>query len=196
VAIDFLGPLAIALIGSRRALDLVWIACAIGGLALLLPFDAQAKPLDPVGVAYALAAAAGWALYIVAGRRAGASFGSDAVALGTAVGACIAVPIGVVHAGCALLSTSVWPFAFGVAVLSSALPYSLEMIALTRLPARIVGILFSLEPVVAALLGLVFLDEHLTTPQWLAIAAIIIASLGAVISAERTRTATSDACPP
>jgi len=93
------------------------------------------------------------------------------------------VPVGVAHAGSALFSLSALPFALGVAVLSSALPYSLEMYALTRLPARTIGILFSLEPAVGALLGLVFLDEHLSAFQWLAIAAIIVASIGAVLTA-------------
>jgi inner membrane transporter RhtA len=183
VALDFLGPLAVALFASRRALDVLWVALVIGGLALLLPWGTNARPLDPVGVLYALAAAAGWAAYILLGRRAGDAFGDDAVALGTAIGALIAVPVGVAHAGSALFSLSALPFALGLAVLSSALPYSLEMYALTRLPARTIGILFSLEPAVGALLGLVFLDEHLSAFQWLAIAAIIVASIGAVLTA-------------
>jgi inner membrane transporter RhtA len=187
VALDFLGPLAVALFGSRRALDLLWVALVIAGLALLLPYGIGSQPLDPLGVLYALAAAMGWALYILLGRRAGAAFGDDAVALGTAIGALVAVPVGVAHAGSALFSLSALPFAIGLAVLSSALPYSLEMYALTRLPARTIGILFSLEPAVGALLGLVFLDEHLSTFQWLAIAAIIVASIGAVITAREAR---------
>jgi inner membrane transporter RhtA len=187
VALDFLGPLAVALFGSRRALDIVWVALVIAGLALLLPHGTGSEPLDPVGVLYALAAATGWALYILLGRRAGAAFGDDAVALGTAIGALVAVPIGVAHAGSALFSLSALPFAIGLAVLSSALPYSLEMYALTRLPARTIGILFSLEPAVGALLGLLFLDEHLSAFQWLAIAAIIVASIGAVIAARAVR---------
>jgi len=186
VALDFLGPLAIALFGSRRALDFVWAALAISGLALLLPWRAQTQPLDVVGVLYALAAATGWATYILLGRRAGAAFGGDAVALGSAIGALIAVPVGVVHAGAALFSLAALPFALGVAVLSSALPYSLEMYGLTRLPARTVGILMSAEPAMGALLGLVFLDERLTILQWLAIAAIIAASVGAVLGARAT----------
>jgi inner membrane transporter RhtA len=186
VALEFLGPLAIALFGSRRAVDFLWIALVVAGLALLLPWRAQqAQSLDPVGVMYALGAAVGWGTYIVLGRRAGAAFGSDAVALGSAIGALVAVPVGVIHAGAALLSLSALPFALGVAVLSSALPYSLEMYALTRLPARTVGILVSVEPAMGALLGLAFLDEHLTTFQWLAIAAIIIASIGAVLGVRK-----------
>jgi inner membrane transporter RhtA len=187
VALDFLGPLAIALFGSRRLLDLLWVALAIAGLALLLPYRADTPALDPVGVLYALAAAVGWAAYILLGRRAGAAFGSDAVALGTAIGAIVAAPVGIAHAGAALFSASMLPFAVGLAVLSSALPYSLEMYALTQLPSRTVGILFSLEPAVAALLGLVFLAEHLSMLQWLAVAAIILASVGAVLGAREPK---------
>ena len=183
VALEFLGPLAIALIGSRRALDFLWAGLVLAGLALLLPYRAQMQALDPVGVLYALAAAIGWATYIVLGRRAGIAFGGDAVALGSAIGALVVVPVGVMHAGVALFSLSALPFAVGVAILSSALPYSLEMHALTRLPARTVGILVSIEPAMGALLGLMFLDEHLDAFQWLAIAAIIGASIGAVLSA-------------
>lgn len=187
VALEFLGPLAIALLGSRRALDFLWVGLVVAGLALLLPYNTQTQALDPVGVLYALAAAVGWATYILLGRRAGAAFGGDAVALGSAIGALVVVPVGVMHAGSALFSLAALPFAIGVAVLSSALPYSLEMLALTRLPARTVGILVSVEPAMGALLGLMFLDEHLTAFQWLAIAAIIAASIGAVVSARQAR---------
>ncbi len=185
VALEFLGPLAIAMFGSRRALDFLWVALVVAGLALLLPYRGQTQALDPVGVLYALGAAVGWATYILLGRRAGAAFGSDAVALGSAIGALVAVPVGLIHAGTALFSLSALPFAIGVAVLSSALPFSLEMYALTRLPARTIGILVSIEPAMGALLGLMFLNEHLSAFQWLAIAAIIAASVGAVLGAHR-----------
>lgn len=187
VALEFLGPLAIALFGSRRALDLVWVALVVAGLALLLPYGENAPSLDPIGVAYALAAAAGWAAYIMLGRRAGDAFGKDAVALGSAIGAFVAVPIGIAHAGSALFSPSIMPFAVGVAILSSALPYSLEMFALTRLPARTIGILVSLEPAMGALLGLLFLGERLSAFQWSAIGAVIVASMGAVLTAREAR---------
>ena len=137
-------------------------------------------------------AAVGWATYIVLGRRAGLAFGGDAVALGSAIGALLAVPVGVGYAGAALLTPAALPFAFGVAILSSALPYSLEMYALTRLPARTVGILVSIEPALGALLGLAFLDEHLDVFQWSAIAAIIAASIGAVFGARNSPTEHAD----
>ena len=192
VTLEFLGPLAIALFGSRRALDLVWVALAIAGLALLLPFRESDHALDPVGVTYALAAGVCWAIYILVGRRAGAAFGRDAVALGSAIGALVAVPVGVAHAGTALFALSILPFAIGVAVLSSAFPYSLEMYALTRLPARTIGILVSIEPAVGALLALPFLGEHLAALQWLAIGAIVVASIGAVIGARQPADETAE----
>jgi len=192
VALEFTGPLAIALFGSRRLLDLLWVGLVVIGLALLLPWREHAQALDPVGVIYALVAAACWAAYIVLGRRAGLAFGGDAVALGSAIGALVVVPVGVAYAGSALLTPAALPFAFGVAILSSALPYSLEMYALTRLPPRTVGILVSIEPALGALLGLAFLDEHLDVFQWLAIAAVIVASIGAVFGSRGATTEHAD----
>ncbi|MFC4763561.1 EamA family transporter [Dyella koreensis] len=185
VALEFTGPLALALFGSRRLIDFVWIALVIAGLALLLPLHAQAQALDPVGVMYALAAGVGWALYIVLGKKAGAAYGGDAVTLGTSIGALLAIPFGAAHAGSALLSPALLPYALGVAVLSSALPYTLEMIALTRLPARTFSTLLSLEPAVAAMAGVALLGERLTLLQWLAIVAIIVAAAGTALSVQR-----------
>ena len=182
VALEFTGPLVLALAGSRRLIDFVWIALVVAGLALLLPLRAQAQALDPVGVMYALAAGVGWALYIVLGKKAGASYGGDAVTLGTSIGALLAIPFGVVHAGSALLSPALLPYALGVALLSSALPYSLEMVALTRLPARTFSTLLSLEPAIAAVAGAALLDQRLTLLQWLAIMAIIVAATGTALS--------------
>jgi inner membrane transporter RhtA len=182
VALEFTGPLALALFGSRRLLDFVWIALVVAGLALLLPLRGQMQTLDPVGVMYALAAGAGWALYIVLGRKAGVAYGADAVTLGTSIGALLAIPFGVAHAGSALLSPALLPYALGVAVLSSALPYSLEMVALTRLPARTFSTLLSLEPAVAAMAGVALLGERLSVLQWLAIVAIIVAAAGTALS--------------
>lgn len=185
VALEFTGPLALALFGSRRLLDFVWIALVVAGLALLLPLRGQVQSLDPVGVMYALAAGVGWALYIVLGKQAGATHGADAVTLGTSVGALLAIPFGIAHAGSALLSPTLLPYALGVAVLSSALPYSLEMVALTRLPARTFSTLLSLEPAIAALAGVALLGERLSLLQWLAIVTIIVAAAGTALSVRR-----------
>jgi inner membrane transporter RhtA len=185
VALEFTGPLTLAMIGSRRLIDFVWIALVIGGLVLLLPLHGQVQSLDPIGVMYALLAGVGWVLYIVLGKRTGAAYGADAVTLGTTIGAMLAIPFGVAHAGSALLSPTLLPYALGVAFLSSALPYSLEMISMTRLPARTFSTLLSLEPAVAAMAGVLLLGEHLTTLQWLAIGAIIVASAGTALSVQR-----------
>jgi inner membrane transporter RhtA len=185
VAVEFTGPLAVALFSSRRPVDFAWIVLAVIGLLLLLPLHGTAHALDPAGVMYALAAGVCWALYIVFGQKAGATHGGDAVTLGIAIGALVAVPVGVMHAGGALFSPALLPLGLGVAVLSSMLPYSLEMIALTRMPARTYSVLVSLEPAVAALAGAAFLGERLDTLQWLAVAAIIAASAGASMSARR-----------
>lgn len=185
VALEFTGPLALAMASSRRWVDFVWIALVIAGLALLLPLRGDVHALDPLGVAYALAAGVGWALYIVLGKRAGASYGGDAVTLGTSIGALLALPFGIAHAGATLLSPALLPYALGVALLSSALPYSLEMMSMTRLPARTFSTLLSLEPAVAAIAGVVLLGERLTMLQWLAIVAIIVAAAGTALSVQR-----------
>lgn len=184
VALEFTGPLALALLGSRRVLDVVWAVLAIGGLLLLVPWPGAETALDPLGMACALAAGACWALYIVFGQKAGAGHGPRTVALGSTIAALVAVPWGVAHAGSALLQPALLPAALGVAVLSMALPYSLEMMALTRLPTRTFGMLMSLEPAIAALCGLLLLHERLSGLQWLAIVAVIVASAGATITAK------------
>lgn len=185
VALEFIGPLTLALFSSRRALDVLWIALVVAGLLLLLPLRGRLGVLDPVGVAYALGAGVGWVLYIVLGQKAGASHGGDAVTLGTSIAALLAIPAGLAHAGTALFSPALLPFALGVAVLSSALPYSLEMIALVRMPARTFSTLLSIEPAIAAVAGAMFLGERLETLQWLAILAIIAASAGTALSVRR-----------
>ncbi|RAO74904.1 EamA family transporter [Dyella jiangningensis] len=185
VALEFTGPLALAMATSRRWVDFVWIALVVAGLLLLLPLRGEAHALDPMGVAYALAAGVGWALYIVFGKKAGATYGADAVTLGTSIGALVAIPFGVAHAGATLLSPALLPYALGVALLSSALPYSLEMVSMTRLPARTFSTLLSLEPAVAALAGVTLLGERLSPLQWLAILAIIVAAAGTALSVTR-----------
>jgi inner membrane transporter RhtA len=183
VAFEFCGPLAVALFASRRAMDFLWVVCAVGGLVLLLPLGLATAPLDPWGVGFALAAGACWALYIIFGRRVGASVhGGTATALGMSVAALVAIPFGVVHSGLGLLSRDVLPVGVGVAILSSAFPYSLEMVALKRLPAHTFGILMSLEPAIAAVSGLLFLSEKLSSLQWLALGLIILASAGSAAS--------------
>jgi inner membrane transporter RhtA len=133
VALEFGGPLALAMAASRRAVDFVWILMAAVGLLALLPIGLSSQSLDVAGAAYALAAGVFWALYIFFGRKAGAAHGGQTTALGMVVAAIVIVPIGAVQAGTQLLSPSILPAALGVAVLSSALPYSLEMLAMPQI---------------------------------------------------------------
>lgn len=185
VALEFTGPLAVALCASRKPLDFVWIALAATGLLLLIPVGQESANLDMTGVAYALGAGVCWAAYILFGQKAGEDNGIQTAALGVLIAAIFIAPIGVVHAGSALLDISLIPTAIGVAILSTALPYSLEMVALTRMPARTFGTLASIEPAFGALSGILFLHEHLSLVQWLAISAIIMASAGATLTAQR-----------
>lgn len=182
IAIEFMGPLVLAVAHSRRLIHFVWIALAVLGLGLLLPINPGAKPLDPVGVAYACAAAVMWALYIILGKRTAHLHAGRSVALGMTTAALIVAPIGLVSAGATLFDPKIAVLGLVVAVLSSAIPYSLEMIALRGIPKRSFGVLLSLEPAVGALAGLAILHERLVLTQWLAIAAIVAASVGTILT--------------
>ena len=182
VALEFTGPLAVAIYSSRRAIDFVWIALAITGLLLLIPVDESTHGIDLLGAGYALGAGVCWALYILFGQKAGADNGVQTAALGVIIAALFIAPIGIVHAGATLLTPSLIPVAIGVAVLSTALPYTLEMVALTRMPTRTFGTLMSIEPAFGALSGLLFLNEVLSFVQWMAILCIIMASVGATLT--------------
>jgi inner membrane transporter RhtA len=185
VALEFSGPLAVAMAASHRAVDFVWLALAALGLLALLPLGIGHEPLSPAGIAFALAAGACWALYIVFGQKAGSLHGGMTAALGTVVGAIVIIPFGLAQAGAALLDASILPAACGVALLSSALPYSLEMFALTRLPTRTFGVLMSAEPALGALSGWCFLHERLSLVQWAAVASIMLATAGSTITSRR-----------
>ena len=186
VALEFAGPLALAMAASRRAVDFVWILMAALGLLALLPLGLGSRPLDVLGVGCALAAGLCWALYIFFGRKAGAAHGGQTTAWGMLIGAIVILPIGVAESGAQLVSLAILPTALAVALLSSALPYSLEMLAMSRLPTRTVGVLMSLDPAFGALSGLCFLGEKLTWIQWTAIAGIMIASGGSAATSRDT----------
>jgi len=181
VALEFLGPLALALAGARRLLDFLWIALAVAGLWFLLPIGDGVSHIDPLGALLAVGAGVCWAIYILAGQRAGAEHGPATVAMGSLIASVIFVPLGLLFASPGIWHWEILPLALLIALLSSAIPYSLEMIAMTRLPARIFGTLMSLEPAVAALSGMLFLGERLTLPQWLGLLAIIAASAGTTL---------------
>ena len=186
IAIEVTGPLALVLLSSRRASDVAWVACAALGLWLLSPLHAgSSAPLDPIGVAWALAAAFCWAMYIVFGKRVSTLEGGHAVAWGMLAASLCAVPLGVAQAGGALFTPTVLAAGLAVALLSSILPYSLEMAALARLPRRVFGILISAGPAIGALAGYFVLGELLSGVQWLAIALIVVATAGSAATAGR-----------
>jgi inner membrane transporter RhtA len=177
VTIEFLGPLAVALAGSRRWLDAFWAVLAAGGVVLLVEGRGD---LDLVGSLFALAAGACWGLYILVGAALGRhTTEGDGLALGMAVAALVAVPFGVADSGTALIQPWVLVAGLGVALLSSVIPYSLDLEALRRMPPRVFGILMSLELAVAALIGLVVLQESLHWSQWIAVLCVVAASAGA-----------------
>ncbi len=185
VALEFTGPLAVALFGSRRPLDFVWVILAVFGLWFLLPLGQDVAQVDLTGALLALGAGACWAVYILTGQRAGEEHGPATVAMGSLIAAVVFVPLGMLQASDTLFQWSLLPLGLAIAVLSTALPYSLEMIALTRMPTRTFGTLMSMDPALAALSGMIFLGETLTSTQTLALGAIILASMGSTLTMRR-----------
>ncbi|HWB67481.1 MAG TPA: EamA family transporter [Mycobacteriales bacterium] len=183
VTIEFLGPLSVAIAGSRRRLDLVWVVFAAAGVALLAGGGGR---LDAVGLLLAAVAGGFWAAYILLSQRVGRAIpGMAGLAIAMTVGAVAVAPWGIVSGGRALVRPTVFGRGLAVAVLSSAIPYSLELMALRRLAASVFGILMSLEPAVAALSGLAFLGQRLVWHEWVAIGCVMVASVGATSQAEQ-----------
>ncbi len=180
VALEFVGPLAVAIFTSKTKLDYLWALVAGVGILLLIPdTGASEVPLDPLGIALALLAGGFWALYIIFGKRVGREYsGGVAASMGMVVAALMVFPLGILIDGPRLLNLEALPQVLLVAILGSALPYSLEMIALRKLPPRTFGILMSLEPALAALMGFFFLTEHLSHLQSVAILCVVISSFG------------------
>lgn len=185
VALEFVGPLSVALFGSRRAIDFLWVILAVLGLWYLLPLGNNVSHVDFAGAAYALGAGACWAVYIISGHKAGEEHGPATVALGSLIAAIVFVPLGTFQAGELLWHWSILPLGISVALLSTALPYSLEMIALTRLPTRTFGTLMSMEPALAAISGMIFLGETLNIQQVVALTCIVVASVGSTMTLRR-----------
>ncbi len=179
VALEFIGPLMVAIFSSIKKVDFLWAGLAILGIMLLLPDLTSVDGLDPIGVMLALTAGAFWAGYILFGKRTGdvGSSGSI-VALGMLVAAIAIVPFGMVIHFDELFNISLIPFGIGIALLSSAIPYSLEMVALRKMPSQSFSIFMSIEPAIAALAAFVILGELLTLWQWVAICLVISASIG------------------
>ena len=189
IAVEFTGPLAVALWSSKKPLDFVWIVLAVAGMGLILPLgnasgaDMQAAAIDPVGIAYAIGAGACWAVYIVVGQRVADRIGAFATPMGMLVAALLVTPVGISVAGSSLLNPEWMLAGLGIALLSSAIPYSLEMYSLKHLPKQTFSILLSLEPAVGALAGWLVLSEQLSTQQLGAIGLIMAASMGSAMTA-------------
>ena len=187
VTLEFVGPLAVAVAGSRRALDVVWVVLAGAGIALIAPWSGGVGAVDPIGVLLALLAGACWAAYIVLGGRLSRLLpGGAAVAIGMAIAAVTVLPFLIAEGTAVRPTPSIVAMGILMALLSSVVPYTLEMVALRALPSRTFSILMSLEPAVAALCGLLFLGEFLTVPQWLAVVLVIAASVGATLAGRET----------
>ncbi|GKQ36576.1 DMT family transporter [Streptomyces sp. A012304] len=180
VTLEVLGPLALSVLASRRAVNLVWAGLALAGV-FLLGGGSGFGDLDPVGVAFALGAGAMWAAYIVFSVRVGRRFPqADGLALAMAVGALLFLPLGIAGSGAKLVDPVVLGLGAAVALLSSVLPYTLELLALRRLPASTFAIMMSLEPALAAAAGFLLLGQTLSLMEAAAIALVIAASMGAV----------------
>ena len=178
VSIEIGGPLSVVLLTSRSARDFLWLALAVASVLLLMPWPGRQAPLDLAGVGFAMGAAVCWALYIVFGKRASQVETGTAVALGMTMACLVTIPIGVTAVGSRLLNPAAWGLGLVVALLSSVIPYMLEMKALERLSSRLFGVITSSAPAVAALAGFVMLGERLTPAQWIAVLLMIGASAG------------------
>ena len=187
VTLEFVGPLGVAVLGSRRLLDGLWAALAAVGIVLLAPLNVLGNSdLDPVGVTFALLAGCLWACYILLSARVGSVFpGGAGLAISLAVGTVVLLPVGMADAGYALLDPWFLLAGLGVALLSSVVPYSLEMQALRRLPTRVFGVLMSLEPAVATLIGFAVLNEVLDLRDVVAVVLVTAAAAGASLFASQ-----------
>ncbi len=197
IAIQFLGPLAVAVLGSRRFIDLFWAALAAGGVWMLVAPNGTMAALDAAGVLWAFAAAAGWGLHIVLGHAVTARFGAVAAPVTVLFAAFLILPFGIAEAGFSLLAPSILPWALLVALFSAVIPISLEFYAMPRLPARTFAVMMSLEPAFGVLAGFVMLNEVLTARQMLGVGMVMAAALGTSYAAvkRQSRSTLSDLPP-
>ncbi|MGI8780526.1 MAG: EamA family transporter [Solirubrobacteraceae bacterium] len=187
VTIEFLGPLGVALAGSHRARDVAWVLLAGSGVALLTLGDGAGEPLDALGVAFAGVSAGCWAAYILLTKRVGARWaGLEGLSVSLVVAALVTLPVGLAGAGVELLEPDLLLAGIGLALLIPLLPYVFELIALRRLPAALFGVIMSLEPAIAALLGFLILEQRLAASGVVAIALVSVASAGATVSSGET----------
>jgi inner membrane transporter RhtA len=193
VTVEFIGPLTVAVIGSRRRLDLLWVACAAAGV-VLLALDHSKGTIDGVGLLYALAAGTCWGLYIILAKRAGSVLpGVQALAIALVVGSLLVLPAGLISAGGQLTHPGLLASGLLVALMSSVIPYSFELIALRRLAAATFGLLMSIEPAVAALAGVIVLGELVRARLIIALVLVVAASVGTTVAGQREPALGTDA---
>lgn len=181
VGLEFVGPLGLALLAVKQKSDFIWVICAIIGVACLMPWQGQ-DDISWLGVALALGAGFCWALYIYFGQRVvRQNLGLHSLTLGIGLAALMWLPIGLVNNPVGLLDVNVWPYAIGLALLATAIPYALDLYALKFLNRLSYGTFTSLAPALAALMGLLLLDEYLTLLQWVALFLIMLASIGITV---------------
>ena len=186
VALEFTGPLAVAIGTSKKKIDFLWAILAGIGIYLLIPVSGSSSGLDILGIVFAVGAGAFWAAYILYGQVAGNSInGGLAATWGMTFAALVVIPFGFIFTGTKLFTPAYLPMGIVVAILSSAIPYTLEMVALRKLPTKTFGILMSLEPAVGAMAGLLILNERLNMLQSSAILMVVIASLGSTLSVKK-----------
>ena len=184
VTLEFIGPLVVAVLGSKRLLDYLWVLLAAAGILLIAPWSND--KIDLIGVVFALLAGALWATYIILGGKISKIMKSgEAVATGMLFGTLVILPFGIIGNGFQSLTPTFFSLGLALALLSSAIPFTLEMKALGQLPARTFSILMSLEPAVASICGLLFLHEYLAFNEVLAVLFVIIASVGSTITSRK-----------
>lgn len=181
VGLEFVGPLGLALLAVKQKTDFIWVACAIFGVALLMPWQGQDN-ISWLGVSLALGAGFCWALYIYFGQRVvRQNLGLHSLTLGIGLAALMWLPVGLINNPSGILNVQVWPYAIGLALLATAIPYALDLYALKFLNRLSYGTFTSLAPALAALMGLILLDEYLTLLQWVALFLIMLASVGITV---------------
>lgn len=179
--LEFVGPLGVSIVGSRRPLDLLWVAFAAAGVLLMAPIHSNTA-LDPIGIGFALLSGLCWAGYILLSAPVSRAMpGGSGLALGITFASLFMAPIGIHHGGGALLSPAVLFIGLVAAFMTTVMPYSLEFAALKRMSPRIFGILMSIEPAIAALVGLLFLHESLNGQSLVAIGLVMIAAIGVTV---------------
>ncbi|UYL08615.1 DMT family transporter [Bdellovibrio sp. SKB1291214] len=188
VALEFTGPLAVAILGSKRVLDILWVALAAAGIILILPHSDFSKNIDLLGALLALIAGAFWGFYIILAKKVGSKIpGGTATAMGLTVAALTVTVPAVSHVHPSVYDNQMWLMILGMAILSGAIPFSLEMIALRRIPSKTFGVFMSMEPAVAALMGLLFLNERLSDTQMVAIVCVMAASCGSSLTSRSVK---------